>query len=689
MMLAALALFASPITFEAPAAPLARVLEQLEEATGIAWRARPEMEGRVVFVSVSEVAPADLQQRLAEAAGGRWRDRDGVPTLERDPEADRTRREAILTGRRDGIERLFAEYRKVLERPFDAAEALDLRAQLDLLDEAARAPGQVPSYWHERRALYMRGPATRAMLRFLFGLPVDELAALPPWSRTVFAADPTRMQRPLGRGAGRVVDEYVREQGVWAAAFAARPWRRDYQIVSDPRNETGALSGRPGLYLVVRRGEESSLFNVDLMQDGASGPDILAQLSVRPDVIELEAEPEALERIPTAEIAWSPAAQALLAHAAQDMLGQNPEGPPGVAPLGSAARPFVLDPVTHEPADTVIGDALRTWARAGYDVVAALPDVAIVAVLWRPGGTETPTVRGFLGPWLAYDVLDLRTDAGWAIVTPGRNDRVVVSNLNRAAPRDFTASVDRHGATFDALASYFWRSRDHGFELGLGLASLLDRTVHSLMDGNDQDGLRLYGSLTRSQRTTLETGGAIHLGALTAAQREIARRIAYGSVIRPVAPGPGGSWGPTIEPTSAFPNGLPATGYLSLTTRREETLTMYRRQADGNWRALQLTDPRTIGWVLATQPAGAGPGGAGELALYAYRVTGRETLDLRVHFDDQHWNSTRLTRLLPAGDRPVPWTELPEPIRARIEAARREFEAQPGRRTGTTPPSPP
>jgi hypothetical protein len=689
MMLAILTLLAAPITFAAPAAKLDKVLERLEASTGIVWRADPEMARRVVFVSVSDVAPADLQARLSEATGGRWREHDGALTLEPDPEAERLRREAILAARRAGIERLFAEYRKVLERPFDAAEAGDLMDQLVRLDQTPREPGEDPVFSRRQATLFMRGPCSRAMLRLVLGLSVDELAALGPRSRTVFAPDPTRMQRPLGQDAGPVVDEYLREQAVWAAEMDVRPWRRPEMLMGgDPRGEPPPLEERPNLYLVVWGGEGASLFHVELMaQVEGMEPFALTQLSASAEEIWPEPEPQGLERIPAAAIEWSPAAQALLE--------ASKEGQERLAPLGPAARPIVLDPVTHEPADAVIGDALRAWARAGYDVVAALPDAAIGAFLREDRRVRrAATVREYLGPLFAQDLLDLRTDARWAVLTPGSSNRVAVSNLDREALRELARSVDSHTPTLDALASYMWRARGHDHEFGLALASLLDRGLYwtyqrSTFPGPRDEGLQLYGSLSRAQRTILETGGTIMIGALTSEQREVAHRIAYFDLVRSPWMRPDGvsvHAGEPPEPTRAFPNGLPANGHLSLRTNREDVLTAYRRQEDGSWLAVGPESPSSVGWALAVQAADGEPGDPDARIFDGYAVTPHELLHLRVHFDAEHWQAPRLVRLLPPTGEPVPWTELPEAMKSEIEESRRMAEILRGHRTGAAPP---
>ena len=490
------------------------------------------------------------------------------------------------------------------------------------------------------------------------------------------------MQRPLGRDAGRVVDEYMREQNLWAAEFIATPGRRpDIAMAPDPRTQTSPLSARPNLYLVVIRGQEASLFNVNLvLGEGRRGPSVLAHLSVRADLMMNEQAPAGLETIPAAPIEWSQAARESLAAAVR-------EGP-GPAPLGPVARSFVLDPVTHEPADVLLGDALRSWARAGYDVVAALPDMVVAAAFFGARQESAPaTVRGFLGPLFAHDLLELSLDSNWAVLAPSLNDQVKVSNLNRRVLRDLTESIDRHGATIDALAAFMWRSRDDDPTLGLALGSLLDTQVMLKAGGSGSlDALLLYGSLSRRQRSALESGQALAVGSLTPAQREVVRRIAYSDEIRLHAPGPVGLAGLMVEPTSAFPHGLPVTGTLSLLIHREESLTAHLRLADGSWQTAGPVSTHSIGWLLARQAAGVARDRAGGFPD-GFTLAGRERLEFRVHFDAEHWQAVELTRLLPAAGVPVPWTELPEQVRRAIEQSRAQAEAQQaGGRTGTGPP---
>ncbi len=292
--------------------------------------------------------------------------------------------------------------------------------------------------------------------------------------------------------------------------------------------------------------------------------------------------------------------------------------------------------------------------------------------------------------------MDLRREGNWAILTPADRFESALDFTPRAAVGDLMRSVAAKGLldVRDYARYAFQTGRLLRYGLGEIYLMLYDRSVASGVDNTDWDSLRLYGSFDTVRQRALEAGGRVPFQALVPAQKSIAHRIAYKARLRSeeqLGDGSSVSRGRSIEPTEAFPNGLPPNGSVSAGAKSVRVLVAYGKGSDGRVRPLRQLNV----WTLAAFEAERAdnpdlmrdysvPG------LVGYAPGAQKLVSVRVELAPGVWRESAITVAdYDVNAKPVPWDKLPKPwvdeIRAAIERQKAQKDAQPKR---TIPPSP-
>lgn len=87
------------IDYETVAKPLPAVLADLTSLTGAEMRASKAVESDMLVIRVRGADISKLREKIAEAIAGKWTEKEGVFTIQRDVSAEKQRYEGVLKER--------------------------------------------------------------------------------------------------------------------------------------------------------------------------------------------------------------------------------------------------------------------------------------------------------------------------------------------------------------------------------------------------------------------------------------------------------------------------------------------------------------------------------------------------------------------------------------------------------------
>jgi len=672
----------STLDFDAGAGSVASVVAKLAEQTHTKIKAGPGIGSEIVFVHTKGVTLAELKTKLAEALYGSWKQDGDTLILTRQPADERAIWSKHVGLRRKYLDSELDRIRKEVAIPFDSAS---LVKGLKSLDESDPNDRQAARRRYElQTALFAKGPVMRLLDRLLLACNPDDLAAIGPYSRTVFRLNPTTMQKGFDDKKYRqALADFAKEQTDWKDAAAAVDFGNGggSRMVSDPRVQVnlGNLSQvQPGLD--IRRSEMAALFNVNLVgEPQAFGRQVLCQASL--------ADPS--RKFLDAMIAPPPAAKDdidIVLNATskefQRMLKSTFMGGAG-EPLQKESMQLLLHPDAIDPLGFGANEVLTAFGdNKKLNVVAALPD-DVLGALWFNAEEGPLKLYKAMNAMLQSGSVELKEQAGWAVFTHGDPYETPASFTPRAPMADFMKALIAKGRL--DLHDYARFAFQSGRVARAGLCeyymAFFDRTALGALDNTDWNGLSLYGSFDSAQQKGLDEGARIPIGSLSVAQDSIIRRIAYAGEIRSERHQGGGAAilsNPVVEPTETFAAGLPSGGVVTAKTKLAPTLVAYGKSADGKVKPLRGLNPGTLATIeneLLGDPHKMQTYGVSGLVGYAQGAD--KLVALRVELMANVWKEMALT--MPEYDAtatPVPWNQLPEPWPKRIRDAVEQNKAR-------------
>ncbi|MCW5942222.1 MAG: hypothetical protein KIS66_08315 [Fimbriimonadaceae bacterium] len=587
----AIAQEAATVTFSSRAVPVTRLLVDYAAATGKKVRAAPVMEKEIAVVRLAGADHADFTRRLAAAVAGRWTTEGDEQVLVPDEAARAAEARKELADRA-------AEIRKAVQQRVDARQGA--------------GGGGIPSA--QMAADVPFGAGEDLITAFLQAADPVFLAKIKRGERLVFSSAPNAMQRPLPTvvwpHVAKVVAENNRsaeaqkevdEQGeaktdaeVKMEAYLRKlgidpDGRRPRKITEAPSKVIVAVQRQPmmggGLSVAATLYDASGrvLTQVSDMFAFESGPGV-PEVEIDPETGEAKAPPPDVKVDPSDPVVvLSEESRAVrdLGRGWSDDEEDAKEPAPEV--LAKLRRPDLYDPLSFGDSEALLFVA----EKRKKNLIAALPDRHLYVA---DKGTIGTFLAG-LGPANGFELADAD---GWMVLkstTPG-DDR------QQRAPRGALARLigaheSKGYASLDDLAAFALASPGDGTdEITMqALERFVSAATSSGFEGpQNYDELRLFGSLSATQRMALRDGGQVPFSALAGKARESLIALLFGARLSLGAPqavpesedplaemlvglrmafSNEGGIDYRSEPTEAMPRGLPADGFLAADVRVE------------------------------------------------------------------------------------------------------------------------
>jgi hypothetical protein len=582
------------VSFDEPPMPVQRLFPLLSQKLGRQLLTTPQVENDVLYLRFKDRSADEVLAMISEITFGEWRQEGEAMRLVRP--AQRLDRTAGRVEHAERARRLTAslgamQTSAAAARPWSEQEAARLAHQYQQLIEASQ---QGSNHNFLERHLFSETPAGRALNDILHAVGVQTLASVPLHRRTVFALTPNRVQGPLPTSATEIVRRLVQQQASYSEAFG--------RLRKDDRSEyffavAGApyLLGDPSLgageaLLIVT--PQATTTAVELRVFDTNGARILeATRSLTHPEQPLEdseaAEPIFLSRLAEEFVSASRTFESgrLESGGRFAMVSANPAGgapvrfeatpSPIAAPsLSSDLRTVLLNPDQRDPHELITHDVLR--ALTNGDVAALLEDDMVSSLSTQLAQTPKRQARQLLA---AYNV---RHQDGWTVVSPPLPYSSIRSNIDRAELAKLMQTLDtRKVVALDELARYAVATPRPLVRNGLDwvMTALINPSETSrLMEGLSSPGaVRIYGTLSPAQRTTLGAGKPVPFSHLTQQQRQwLLEDVLYGANQPMFAERFSNNL--FSERTEMIPNGVPLDGYLTATVERKMAIQAFNAQ---------------------------------------------------------------------------------------------------------------
>lgn len=681
------------IHFEAKGMSVQSTLESLSQATGTTLKANGPLGQQIVFVKVDGVKPEDLKRRLADVLGATWMPKDGVEYLTRTPAQENAiwTRHVELRGKL--VQVSLEQARKQVAQPFSGADlARGLVALKPSDNNADRAQANLRH--RTEKALFDQAPTARLLNRLILACDPKDLAAVGPFERRIFCLKPTRMQRGINAKAFQTaLAAFAKEQAEWvdAASKVGFPEDPSGRMVSDPRTQIEyTAKDMEDVQLEVKRGEMVSLFMVNLKAAHPShSRSIFCQVSFADpgrtfmnSMMDAKPAPESDPVVPLSEESEEFQKRLTGTFMSQDSLALSPR-----------MLQMLLNVDQRDPLAWTPSDAFASYADfKKLNVVGVLPDDAVSLGAFVAGQGKLRTEQ-FVRALTGYGSITLTEADGWATFAPADEWEASTAFTPRKPLAKLIKAVNDKGRLdVHDYARFAFESRllNRG-TLPMMFLGMYDRSILGSSDQTSWDGLRLYGSFAPIAQQDLEGGRQFAFGGLSGEQRKIVERIVYGDMIQSEERLDGSTAQlnhEPVEPTEAYPNGLPAGGFVTAKTKSVSVIVAYGKDKDGKIRPLRALNAYTLATIEVEVV-----GNAKQMAMYGvpdlvgYAPGTDKMVSLRVQTAPGLWKECAI--VVPDYDSkatPVSWDKLPEPLKSQIAAGIQEIKQRKQQQGGGTIP---
>jgi hypothetical protein len=603
------------LSFRHNAASTASVLAELSKASGIRMDASVSVASDVLVVSVKDATVSDVMRQIAGALHAEWTQGSaGNYTLSRsqsmalkDVRAEQAERAAALAR---GIARNTAAVKAQGKFDDEAAKKLAKANQemMDRMMSPGGAPGTMRVTGGPGGDMAAKSPAGRAITNILSQLGTSQLASMVTGNRVVFSNHPTRMQLALPNGAIVALEQFVREQKLYAEAQQAVRKADDgrrFIISGLGDSETGAGDARLGLgtaLLVVDPGPGRNPTVQLLVTDRNGG--VLARGSMslpmetqapKPTEVKFDGEKPielsdlALEFSKTVQGPGGAPGQRMVRVALAagsdsfEMSGDPMARPP--MKTSKELRERILNPEKYEPLALAPGEAFSAVVDGwGKNLVAYLPDDLLVPVSSQlAAGKVTPSQ--FLTNVQTDRDLGVTVDGEWMTIAPRHHAAALGRKVIRAALGKALRNLEAQGyLNLNDLGSFALAqpkqlgNGDFDFAyMRLVNAGFADQVLSRYSFGGGWGMLRFYATLTGPQKQALGNQQQLPFANLTAQQMDMLTDQVFNSFDGPEVqnpdqpqdsrfPGMRFAFGTDIrtERTIVLPNGLQRNGFITL-----------------------------------------------------------------------------------------------------------------------------
>ncbi len=548
------------LTFSCAAIPVATAVKQLSEQTGVLLTAQGPISSEMLVLRFNGVPLRVAMAKIADATSGEWIKSETGYQLGRSPGLARTIERAARAKRIANIKKALADrlhsYGKfdasILRRYFEG-----MRKATDVANPPGARGGVETSDLSAAKDMPdIQEPGERLTTRVLAAMSPEELADIPSEERTVFSSGPTQMQRPLGSGAYQSVQDYANEQAIWnkvaseqgnagngidvtttgtASTAGGTGGEQVVDYVRTSRSEWTSDQGQitkpiAKVLLIVTPDWESGTIDIQFKICDAAG-NVMA--TPRTTIATSEGgddspadqaagdkgDQKPKPKIPHIEL--SPLAKELAATQSQpgsDQLEWSPYQLQGKIPSAELIQ-FLLHPETNDPLSLVPSELLLKFAETrNVNVAVCLDDSAFGLALWA--ARQPDQFLDFMGD-------SARLDKDWIIGRP--SDPIHPRLESRKALGKFLRDCAQLGRVgLEPLGAYAQNIPEFESSLGWTMSHVLYASNDWMRGSQDWLYVRLFGSLSSTQREALTKGGRIPLTTMTASQIDTVARIIYG-----------------------------------------------------------------------------------------------------------------------------------------------------------------
>lgn len=614
-----------------------RALADLSKATGLELRTTAATADFPLLVRVKDAEPKLVLSKVAEILGAEWKQEGSTYLLSSD-----------------------SAYRRKIGRAGDARRAAQLAAKIGQLDAATRGlrfddafatqvrkdsekmfEGMMKAFTGGGEGVdamamfsspvFTQSPASRAINALLVGIGAEKLSGLVPGERVVYALNPTRMQGALPPNSRRILEAFLQGSTEYAQAVKNTGTGEQMDFLSmmgAGRSKTGTgpvadahLEIWPGdgmltISLTAYDANGASLgqgFNFVDLSPPAMAPTNAPATGGEPLVVsdlgrewgtKLKAATEG-----TANVRSGPAAMGAMfggaGAGARSQTLSRPMSPALKALLANPVEGSLIAPL-FDPIAAVVGG----------DLIATVPDSAL-AMLGGLVGEPRATGLQAIAALESSSQFFVTKDGTLTVIGASTPARLHREFADRRALRDLVAALARTGfVRLDDAARYALAQKTQAGAANLAspIVTLFQGATPFAFGGDplvaEFETLRIYGSLSATQRTALASGRGVPYTALSGDAADALARLLFDSPMGPMPnldgiEGEGETDGEAVaalfgamgtraaERTVQFADGVPRQGFLTLKTDTED----HYRMTDSASGATAFADAGMLGFV--------------------------------------------------------------------------------------------
>jgi hypothetical protein len=556
------------LTFSSPGEPVRQLLKKLSPLTGQTLTCTDSCADDVVVISVTNVAPKALLDRIAQAVDGQWEQKDAGFRLIRTSGQLAAEERAEKHWRINAVTAALAKKQKEIEvlPAFDEKTADRTAARLEKLIADFTPTGTSMS---QILQLERQGPGARAVGRILSAMDPAELVSIPFGIKKLFATDPTRSEDNLPPAAVDAARQYVKDQTTWAEAAAnykiqAPSYQGVHYAGSAMIDELNKPTEAPARVLFAVTPENWKEFRFELVVADRQG-EIVFESS---DRLRLTADPLTPPAVAEPALTLPP----IFAEFIKNRGGANSRK------LTEEAGRTLLMPETIDPLAIGVGPLLIQSSQAhSENLVAMLGDDQMFAGIQSAGSMPTPTV---LLTELRNALYDVKEADNWLQVSPKLFTKTRRERSERPILADYLRTENKNPFPgLDAQARFASR-------LPTPSESFLAPTLAGLLRGKMPLGvapelLRFYGALDETQKQLAQTNQGLPFSQLSGSQWDLLEHLVYGPTshvnfegrqVRKVTNSMAHFGGVYRYPSECLPDGISDAGALHIKSSSSEAV---------------------------------------------------------------------------------------------------------------------
>jgi len=664
-----------------PAAPVPKIVAELSKATGVPMAATMVLGKDIVTIDVHDRPLSEVMERLAKTLDASWKNDKGTFRLNRSDAQSTAQENTERQYREKQIAAEISRSKALRDGTLTLEDAKKLRQQFEKLRE--KNPRYSFDPYGELSGAISMAPARRALIRLIAQLDLSEVSLLEPGDRIAYSNKPTHTERQFSFPIEDLLGRFVAEQNVWAEAAGTVSEGGPSRMADDPLDANQAITQSPDrILLIANRTNSSALVTFSLFLIAGEKTVGTANAWIGTDSIRKMSR-EMFANAPAAgtKITLSPSSLKILQ--ATKGFGRPAQGPapgPTTDVVDLISHPDKIDPLALVATDGFVSVA----AAKHLNLIASLPD-ELIALNFVPN-PSAQTLEGFLQAASGYGDLDVSEKDGWLIAKPAKAYSARLIRVDRTALATYLSSIVATGrASLDAQGQFALVAQPSDYDtVGMPIGMLIDINSTQNVD-KDWVTLKLWGSLTREQRSLLVSGQKIAFKDLTPEQSGLVEREAFHRSFKSISGEinvEAGDIRRYMEPTECLPNGLPPNGTLSVTAQSAPAILASSTTVNVRMSFARVFDAAGLGSSLAYYE-GASPDS--NPMFDRYQIVQRVNYSFVYRYDGVVSDRSDLHDIVvPADSTPVAFADLPKDVQDQVLAAKadekQKLAAEPAKR---------